>query len=186
MKIQVGVSNRHCHLTKEIFKELFQKEELTFLKDLKQPNQYAAVETITIKGPKGQIDNVRVLGPFRSYNQVEVSKTDCYKLGIDAPVRKSGDLTNASSLVLVGPHSEIKLDCGIIANRHIHISKKDAEELNVKDNERALVNIKGIKPGVIVAQYKVSDSAYMELHLDTDDANAFMLKQDDEVEIVDK
>lgn len=186
MQVQVGVSNHHCHLTKETFELLFNKSELSYYKDLKQLHQYASSEYISIEGPKGKIEKIRILGPFRDYNQVEISKTDCYKLGINAPVRKSGDLTNAATLKLVGPYGNITLACGIIANRHIHISKEMATQINVKDDERVLIKIKSEKPGMIVAQYKVSTKANLELHLDTDDANAFMLKQNDEVEILDK
>lgn len=184
MKVKVGVSNRHCHLTYETYKKLFNKEELTKLKDLKQPGQYAAEEYVTIKGPKGQMDKVRVLGPFRKYDQVEVAQTDCYKLGISAPVRKSGDLEGATNLTIVGPTGiEVELPCAIIANRHIHIDKKMAEELNILDDDAVDVFIGGEKKGMIEAFFKITDEAFFELHLDTDDANAFLLKQDDEVEI---
>ena len=108
MKISVGVSNRHCHLTKEVYEKLFGKSELTFKRALNQPGQFAAEETVIIKGPKGSIEKVRVLGPFRSYNQVEVSKTDAYKLGINPPVRKSGHLDGASELEII--------DCAVTAD----------------------------------------------------------------------
>ena len=183
MKISVGVSNRHCHLTKEVYEKLFGKSELTFKRALNQPGQFASEETIIIKGPKGSIEKVRVLGPFRSYNQVEVSKTDAYKLGINPPVRKSGDLQGASLLELIGPKDKITLPCGIIANRHIHISPEDAEKLGVVDDEKVIVKINTIKPGTIEAQFKVTPDGFFELQLDTDDANGFLLRQDDFVEI---
>ena len=168
MKVQVGVSNRHCHLTKDVYQKLFGKEDLTYLRPLKQGGQYASAETLTIKGPKGSIDRVRVLGPLRDYNQVEVSKTDCYKLGIDAPMRKSGHLDGAADITLVGPLGEVCVPVAIIANRHIHISPEDAKKLGVVDDE---------------AQFKVTPDGFFELHLDTDDANGFLLRQDDFVEI---
>jgi putative phosphotransacetylase len=183
MKIPVGVSNRHCHLTKEVYYKLFNKEDLTFKKDINQPTQFAAEECVTIKGPKGIIENVRILGPFRSYNQVEVSKTDTYKLGINPPVRCSGHLDGAEDITIIGPCSEITIPCAILANRHIHISKDEANKLNIKDNEPVLVKINTEKKGTIEAFFKVSDIAYKEIHLDTDDANGFLLKQNDEVEI---
>ena len=183
MKISVGVSNRHCHLTKEVYEKLFGKSELTFKRALNQPGQFASEETIIIKGPKGSIEKVRVLGPFRSYNQVEVSKTDAYKLGINPPVRKSGDLEGASLLELIGPKDKITLPCGIIANRHIHISDDLAKEWGVVDDEPVGVIIDGEKKGLVEAFFKTSSDGYLEIHLDTDDANGFLLKQNDTVEI---
>ena len=183
MKVQVGVSNRHCHLTKEVYQKLFGKEDLTYLRPLKQGGQYASAETLTIKGPKGSIDRVRVLGPLRDYNQVEVSKTDCYKLGIDAPMRKSGHLDGAADITLVGPLGEVCVPAAIIANRHIHISPEDAKKLGVVDDEKVVVKINTIKPGTIEAQFKVTPDGFFELHLDTEDANGFLLRQDDFVEI---
>ena len=168
MKISVGVSNRHCHLTKEVYEKLFGKSELTFKRALNQPGQFASEETIIIKGPKGSIEKVRVLGPFRSYNQVEVSKTDAYKLGINPPVRKSGDLEGASLLELI---------------RHIHISDDLAKEWGVVDDEPVGVIIDGEKKGLVEAFFKTSSDGYLEIHLDTDDANGFLLKQNDTVEI---
>lgn len=184
MKVKVGVSNRHCHLTKELYYELFGKEELTWKKNLNQVGQYATCETVIIKGPKNEIKNVRILGPFRSYNQVEVSKTDCYYLGIEAPVRKSGDLKDAGTITIVGPLKEVTLPVAIIANRHIHINSKDASKLGILDGDAVQIKIDTEKKGIIEASYKVSDDGYFELHLDTDDANCFLLKQDSEVEIL--
>ena len=177
------MSNRHCHLTKEVYEKLFGKSELTFKRALNQPGQFASEETIIIKGPKGSIEKVRVLGPFRSYNQVEVSKTDAYKLGINPPVRKSGDLEGASLLELIGPKDKITLPCGIIANRHIHISDDLAKEWGVVDDEPVGVIIDGEKKGLVESFFKTSSDGYLEIHLDTDDANGFLLKQNDTVEI---
>jgi putative phosphotransacetylase len=184
MRIPVGVSARHVHLTKETFQKLFNQDDLTLKVPIKQPGLFAANETVTIKGPKGFIKNVRILGPFRSYNQVEVSKTDCYQLGINPPMRKSGDVKNAAPITIIGPKDSITLDVAILANRHIHITTKEAKKLGVKDDQFVDVKINSLKPGIIRAQYKVSDEAFKEIHLDTDDANAFLLKQDDEVEVL--
>lgn len=183
MKIEVGVSNRHCHLTKEVYKKLFNKEDLTFKKALKQPGQFAAEEVITIEGPKNKIEKVRVLGPLRSYNQVEVSKSDAYKLGVNPPVRTSGDLDNASEVTLVGPTGSITLNCCILANRHIHITEEEARSLNIKDKQKVKIYVNNDKAGVMEGCFKVSKEAYKELHIDIDDANAFLLSQDDIVEI---
>ena len=182
MKISVGVSARHIHLTKEDFIKLFGYDNMTKLKDIKQPNLFAAKETLTIKGTKGQIDNVRIMGPFRNYSQVEISKTDSYDLGININMRRSGDLNNANTIEVIGPKSSLILPV-ILANRHIHISKTEADSLGIKDNDRAYVKIDTEKKGVIEVFYKVSEEAYKELHLDLDDANAFLLNQDDVVEV---
>lgn len=181
MKIKVGVSNRHIHLKQEDLDILF-GHSLSKRNDLKQPNQFASNETLTIKTDKSEINNVRVLGPVRSYTQIEISKTDAYKLGINPPVRNSGDLVNSEIVTLIGPNGSIKTNGCIIANRHIHITKKDKLKFNLPD--KVLVKIEGEKKGVIEVEVKESDEAYLELHLDTDDANAFLLNNDDEVDIL--
>ena len=183
MKIEVGVSNRHCHLTEDVFKLLFGKDSLTFKRPLKQPYQFAAEETITISGPKGSIERVRVLGPFRKYNQVEIAKSDAYKLGVNPPICTSGEFDGAVTLKLTGPAGEIELPCGILANRHVHISQEEAEKLNVKDKDPIKIIVHGAKSGVVDGYFKVSKEAYKELHIDIDDANSLLLKQDDIVEI---
>ena len=183
MKIPVGVSARHIHLTKENFIKLFGYEELTKFKDIKQPGLFAAEETVTLKTDNYEINNVRILGPFREYNQAEISKTDAFKFKVDPMVRRSGEVENTDSITVVGPKGEIQIPV-IIANRHIHITEEQASELNVKDRQKIGVKILGEKPGIIVAEFKVSKEAYLEIHLDTDDANAFLLKQDDEVEVI--
>ena len=183
MKIPVGVSARHLHLTKQTFKKIFNQEDLTIKVPIKQPGLFASNETVTIEGPKGKIMNVRILGPFRDYDQVEVSKTDAYKLGINPPMRKSGDVENAEVITIIGPKDKVTLNSCILADRHIHISKEEADSLNIKDDQVIDVYINSSKPGMIRAQFKVTDNGYKEIHLDTDDANAFLLNQNDEVEI---
>lgn len=183
MKIPVGVSARHIHLTKDNFVKLFGYEELTKFKDIKQPGLFAAEEKVTLKTDNYSIDNVRILGPFREYNQAEISKTDAYKFKVDPKVRRSGEVEGTDSITVVGPKGEIQIPV-IIANRHIHITEEQAKELNVKDRQLVPVKINSEKPGVILAEFKVSEKAFLELHLDTDDANAFLIKQDDEVEVM--
>ena len=183
MKISVGVSARHIHLTKENFIKLFGYEELTKYKDIKQPGLFASEEKVTLKTPYYSIDNVRILGPFREYNQAEISKTDVYKFKVNPKVRRSGEVDNTDTITVIGPKCEIQIPV-IIANRHIHITSKQAQELNIKDKQLVPIKINSEKPGVIIAEFKVSDEAYLELHLDLDDANAFLLKQDDEVEVI--
>ncbi|MDP1551706.1 MAG: PduL/EutD family phosphate acyltransferase, partial [Methanobacteriaceae archaeon] len=123
LNVPVGVSNRHLHLSKKDLWVLFgENYKLQVYKDLAQPGQYAAKETVTIVGPKGEIENVRVLGPLRAATQVEISLTDSYELGIKAPVRESGDLSGAPSLFLRGPAGQVEvMESAILAWRHIHM-----------------------------------------------------------------
>lgn len=183
MKIPVGISARHIHLKKEDFTKIFGYDELTKLKDINQPHLFASEEVVDIKGNKSIIKNVRILGPFRDYSQVEISKTDAYNLGVNPLIRKSGRLNDTDFITVVGPKGEISVPV-IIANRHIHISEEEANNLGIKDDDKTFVKINGEKRGIIEVYYKVSKEAYKELHLDLDDANAFLLNQDDEVEII--
>lgn len=187
MKIKVGVSNRHIHLTNEVKDILFGKDyEFTKRNDLSQFGEYAYNETIIIKTNKSEIENVRILGPFRNYNQLEISKTDSYKLGINPPVRKSGDLESSENITLIGPKGEYNLINGvIIPERHIHMSPLESQKLMIKDGQNLKIKINGEKPGVLENVFvKVKEEYNLELHLDTDDANAFLLKTGDEVEII--
>ena len=182
MKTTIGVSNRHVHLKQSDLDILFGKE-LTVKNKINQPGQFAACETLTIKTDKAEINNVRVLGPIRDYTQIEISKTDAYKLGLNPPVRTSGDLENSEIVTLIGPKGSIKTNGCIIADRHLHITDSDKEKYHIPD--KVLVKIEGIKPGIIEVNVKASKEAYFEIHLDTDDANAFLLKNNDDVEILD-
>lgn len=185
MKVKVGISNHHVHLCEDDYRILFGEKELEKKADLNQPGEFASVLTVSIKGEKGQIDNVRVLGPLRNYTQVEVSKTDCYKLGVNPPVCASGDLENASSITIIGPKGEITRNACIIANRHIHVDKDIIATNGLDDMKIVSVRVLGDKGGILENVYlKETNKAYFEIHLDTDDANAFLLKQNDEVEII--
>ena len=186
MNINVGISNRHVHLTKEDLEILFgEGYELTKKIDVNQPLQYAAVETVTIKTNKDEINNVRILGPVRTYTQVEISKTDAFKLGINPPVRTSGDLKESAGITIVGPKGVLKLNEGcIIADRHIHITPNQVKEFGL-DKEEVSVKINGIKGGILEQVHlKIDENSYFELHLDTDDANAHLISDGDIVEII--
>jgi propanediol utilization protein len=185
MKVSVGVSNRHVHLNDDDYKLLFGEIPMTKRNDLTQPGCFASDMLVTITGPKRSIENVRVLGPNRSYTQVEVSKTDSYALGINPPVRNSGDLADAVEVTITGPNGSITRNAAIIASRHIHVDKKIRREHNLEGIDMVSVKIPGEKGGIIENVYlKDSAEAYFEIHLDTDDANAHLLKQNDEVEII--
>ena len=170
MEVSVGVSNRHVHLSHEDFKILFKEKELEVRNMLKQPEQFASTLTVTIKTMKGSIPNVRVLGPNRDYTQVEISKTDAYKLGINPPIRTSGDLAGAVEVVIEGENGSIVRNACILANRHIHVDKEIREKNGLIGINQVKVKINGEKPGIIENVYlKDSEKAYFELHLDTDD-----------------
>ena len=186
MKVKVGISNRHVHLSKEDFDSLFMNEEFYSVKDLSQKGEFMSNLKLTIKTPKGMIEGVRVVGPLRSKTQVEISKTDAYKLGIEAPIRLSGDLEGASDIMLSSSRGEIlaKNAC-IIAKRHLHVNSADLEKYGLNPNQSLKAIILGDRGGSldnIIVRSK--DTFTLELHLDTDEANAFNLKNGDEVEII--
>lgn len=186
MKIKVGVSARHAHLTPKTFHYLFGKKELTAIRQLDQPEQFAAQETITIKNGKNIIENIRIVGPLREYNQIELSKTDCYKLRINPPTRMSGDLNNSETLTVIGPKGEITLkNSCIIAMRHIHLTNNDAKTLNLNSNDIVSVRVRGDRGGILSnVKLKIAPKSSLRLHIDVDDANAFNIKDNDEVEII--
>lgn len=175
--IPVGVSNRHIHLTQEHLDILFGPGyELTKLKDLSQPGQFACKEQLTLIGPSLKaIEGVRVLGPLRKKSQVEISKTDSYTLKVKAPVRESGDVEGSAPITIVGPKGIVQLKEGcILANRHIHMSPSDAEHFGVKDGDYVAVETvgEGKRTTLWDCQIRVSEKFILEMHLDTDDANA--------------
>lgn len=186
MKVKVGVSARHVHVTKEDVKILFGEDyELTKKVDLTQPGQYACNEQVELEGPKGTIKRVRILGPERGETQVEISKTDSFALGINPPVRNSGDLTGASEITIIGPCGRVTKNAAIIAARHIHATKQDAIKYGFLDKEFVSINVSGEKSGTLDNVYvRLSDSFYYEVHLDTDDANSFLIKNGDEVDLI--
>lgn len=186
--IPVGVSNRHIHLTKEDMETLFGAGyELTHLKDLSQPGQYACKETLTIVGPSLRpIENVRVLGPLRKASQVEISRTDSFTLKVKPPVRESGSLAGSAPITIIGPKGIVSLKEGcIIANRHIHMSPEDGAKYGVNDGDYVTVDAVGERRTRFYdVQIRVSDKFRLEMHLDTDDANAAGLNGKSLVKIV--
>lgn len=186
MKIKVGISNRHVHLTEEHLNILF-GNPLTVRNPLNQPGQYASNEVVTIKTEKSEIKNVRVLGPVRPYTQIEISKTDAYLLGLKPPIRESGDVKGSEVVTIIGPNGSVTTEGCILATRHIHATPKQAEELGLKEDRFYQVKVPGEKGGILDhVSVRISESSYYEIHLDTDDANAFLLNPNDEVEILDE
>ena len=188
-EIPVGISNRHIHLNKEDLETLFGKGyELTPIKELSQPGQYACKETLTLVGPSMRsIENVRVLGPLRKQSQVEISMTDSFVLKVKPPVRESGKTEGSAPVIIVGPKGIVNLKEGcIIANRHIHMSPSDAAHFGVKDGDYIDVDaISGTrKTRWFDVQIRVNDAFRLEMHVDTDDANAVGFKNGSKVTVV--
>lgn len=173
--VPVGVSARHIHLTKDHVEQLFGKGyELTKKKDL-MGGQFAANETVTIVGLKLRaIENVRILGPVRKASQVEVSATDAIKLGVKVPIRESGNIKGSAPIAVVGPKGVIYLEEGcIIAKRHIHMSPTDALTAGVKNGDTVSVKVEDERETVFhQVQIRVDNSYTLEMHIDTDEANA--------------
>ncbi len=174
--IPVGISNRHIHLTREHVDTLFGKGyELQKLKDLSQPGQYACKEQLTIIGPSMRaIEGVRVLGPERKASQVEISRTDSFVLKVKPPVRESGDIAGSAPVTIIGPKGIVVLKEGcIIANRHIHMSVEEGERFGVKDGDYVDVELAGERRSLFYdVQIRVHKDFRLEMHIDTDDANA--------------
>lgn len=185
MKVLLGVSNRHVHLTEEDYKILFRDEPLGKVKDLVQPGQFASDKKVSLKTEKRTIDGVRLLGPLRKYTQVEISKTDSFALGVDPPVRNSGDLEGASKITIVGPYGEVTKECCIIANRHLHINREERERLNLVGVDKVTAIVEGEKKTIFENVFIKEDPSFtLELHIDTDDGNGSLAKTGDEIEII--
>jgi putative phosphotransacetylase len=186
MKVKIGVSARHIHLTKEDFYLLFGEGcDITKRSQLNQPGEYSCNETVNIITEKGMLENVRIIGPLRDYTQVEISKTDSYLLGINPPVRNSGDIVNATKVTIESNGNKIERDCCIIANRHMHVKKEDLELYGLKENQLVKVKLYGIKGGTIDnVVVKASDDYALEVHIDLDDANAHLVTNGDIGDII--
>ncbi|PQP79026.1 propanediol utilization protein [Candidatus Phytoplasma phoenicium] len=187
--IHVGISGRYVHLSQKTLDILFgvPNYQLTLFKNLKQKGQFAATEKIDIMSPGGKIlTGVRILGPTRNLDQVELSQSDCLRYEFQSPVRSSGDIRNSGKATLIGPNGQVEITEGvIIADRHIHFSIEEAKTFDVQDKQIVNIKIKGIKSGILGnVLCRVHESFVLEFHLDTDDASAFLLKSGDEVEII--
>ncbi len=185
IRIPVVVSEPHVHLTAEIIEELFcDKYRLHVLSPASQPLQFAADETVTLIGPRGRIPNVRIIGPPRAENQIELSTAVASALGLEAPARASGDLADTPGITIEGPRTRAVLRSGVIrALRHIHISPADAERFKLKDHDRIDVAREANSPvplfeGVVV---RVAPEYRLELHVDADEAAAQGLRSGDAV-----
>ncbi len=175
-KVLVETSARHVHLSAEHIEVLFGKgATLTHKKDLSQPGQFACEERVTLVGPKKSIANVIILGPARPATQVEVSFTDARTLGVNAPVRESGDVAGSAGCKLVGPAGEVEITEGVIvAKRHIHITPEDAAKFGVEDKQVVSVKIDSADRTTVFGDVvcRVSPKFAAAMHIDTDEANA--------------
>ncbi|EHQ92051.1 phosphate propanoyltransferase [Desulfosporosinus youngiae] len=184
--IPVGISNRHIHLSQADLETLFGAGyRLTKAKDLSQPGQYACKETLTIAGPKGAIEKVRILGPVRRESQVEILQADCFKLGITAPVKLSGDLPGTPGITLIGPKGSVILGKGLlIAQRHIHMSLEDAKNFGVTDGEQVTIQIDGLRGGTYSnVVIRANNTSVLEFHIDTEEANAMHLASTSKIKL---
>lgn len=186
-KIPVGISGRHVHVTRADLDVLYgEGYQLHPMKDLSQPGQFAAEETVDLITEKGTFKKVRILGPERKQTQIEVALTDAIKLGLKPPVRDSGDVKGSPGLKIVGPKGSVEIENGVIAAcRHIHMTPADAAEFNLKDKDIVNVECCGDR-GLIFGQVliRVNDNFALEMHIDTDEGNAAMLKTGDSVKII--
>lgn len=185
--VPVNVSARHVHLQPDHVEKLFGKGyKLKKYRDISQPGQYACEEKLTITGPKGSINNVRILGPTRNQTQVEISRTDSRTLGVSPPVRRSGDTSGSAPISLNGPKGKVLLSEGcIIADRHIHMSPSEAAAFGVENFQKVSVLVEGEKGGVMNnVTIRVNERYVLDMHIDTDDANAFGLIGGETLKIV--
>lgn len=181
MRINIGISNRHIHLTRSDADILFGKDyEFKKRNDLSQTGEYACEEVVKVRTDKDEFPYVRVLGPIRNYTQVEVSRDDALKLGINPPIRNSGDLENSESVWIEGPCGIIyKKNCCIRATRHIHCNKLD--NIGHDNNDIVSVDYKGtIIPDVHI---KMSDNYKLELHIDKSDASDYGIESGDYIDL---
>ena len=188
--IPLGVSNRHIHLTEKTFHHLFgAQSKFEEERPLYQPGEFASRHVVSVVGSKMRsIQNVRILGPLRNYDQVELTLTDAIFLGIDAPVQNSGNLKGAAPLTLIGPKGSVYLpECALIASRHIHMTNAHAHLFGVKEGDFCRVRIGGIKSTIFEnVLIRINDNWKLQMHLDTDDANAANVRGDVTAEFLGK
>ena len=187
LSVPVGVSARHCHVDQEALGILFGKGyKLSVYRELYQPGAFAAEEMISVVGPRLRaIERIRILGPTRGYNQVELARTDAIYLGVDPPVRDSGDLERAGAVTFIGPKGSISLSAAIRAARHIHLTPTDVRRMGLTGRDRVRVQVSGEKGLTFEnVRLKIDESYLPEIHLDTDDANAAELICGDKVTVL--
>ena len=188
-QVPVGISVRHIHLTRADVDKLFgYGYQLTPKKALSQPGQFACEECLDVIGPKGELKRVRILGPERSATQIELAQTDCRTIGVNAPVRSSGDTKGTPGVTLRGPLGELTVPEGVIvADRHLHMTPAQAAAFGLADGDRVQIRINGLKSGIMGGVLvRASNKCALDFHIDTDDGNAFLLKQGQLVTVLGK
>lgn len=188
-QVPVGISVRHIHLTRADVDKLFgYGYQLTPKKVLSQPGQFACEECLDVIGPKGELKRVRILGPERSATQIELAQTDCRTIGVNAPVRSSGDTKGTPGVTLRGPLGELTvLEGVIVADRHLHMTPAQAAAFGLADGDRVQIRIDGIKPGIMGGVLvRANSKCALDFHIDTDDGNAFLLRQGQLVTVLGK
>jgi putative phosphotransacetylase len=187
MQVEIEYSNRHIHISSEVLEQLFGSGyNLTSQKKLSQAEDFAAQETVTLMGPKGKIENVRIIGPCREKTQIEILKSDNFTLGIDAPIKLSGDLDGTPGIKIVSSLNEVNLEEGvIIAKRHLHIPPTEAQKNHLKNGQKIQIETKGNR-GVIFKEIivRVKEGYQTKLHIDLEEANAAGIDQDDKGKII--
>ncbi|MFH1226078.1 MAG: phosphate propanoyltransferase [bacterium] len=175
MTVKIEVSARHAHLSKEDLKSLFGPDyELKELKKLSQADDFAAMETVVLSTAKGSLEKVRIVGPIREKTQAEITRTEARALGLNPPLRVSGEVKGSEKITLIGPVGEVELSEGvIIAQRHLHASPGEAEPLGIKDQDKVAIKVEGER-GLVFNEIiaRVKDGYQLRLHIDTDEANA--------------
>ena len=182
MNIPVGISNRHVHLTEDVWKKIFGNEEIILRNYLNQPGQFASNMTVDIMVNENRINHVRVVGPLRNYNQVEIDDSDAKILGVVPPRKQSGDLADSLPVIVIGPKGSVSLDKGLIrSDAHIHMDPETATKMNLKNKEIVNVYKNGVK--LLDAKIKILDNSYIEMHIDKDEEVIYDLHQGDIVEV---
>ncbi|MGX7059805.1 phosphate propanoyltransferase [Vagococcus humatus] len=178
--IPIGVSNHHVHVTEEDFNILFPGQKMTSKAPLKQPGEFASEQVVTVVGPRGTIERVRILGPCRAHSQVELARSEGRKIGVNVPIRMSGDLAGTPTVILRTKDGEVEVQGTIAAKRHIHMSNKDAARLGVKKGDAVKVAIESDQRRTIYDDVIVrpDEKFVLEMHIDTDEANAANVGKD--------
>lgn len=180
MNIPVGVSNRHVHLTKEVWTKIFGEEEIQIRNYLSQPGQFASTSKVNIKWNNKKIEGLRVVGPLRNYNQIELLPNDAQILEINPPRRQSGDLEDSLPITIEGPKGEVYLEKGVIlAEAHIHMSPITAKTQELTNMEE--VSIYKDNQKILNAKIKILENSFTELHIDKEESQKYNLKQGDNI-----
>lgn len=180
IEVPISISGRHLHLCQQHFEALFGPgAQLTIEKPISQPGQFASQQYVTLTGPKGSIQKLRVLGPLRQESQVELAMSDARRIGLRPPVRSSGELAESPGALLSGPAGSVRLERGVIvADRHIHMTPTQAASWGLWNGQQVRVRLDTEKGGILdCVTVRVSDNYALDMHLDTDDANAFLVQE---------